>query len=152
MPEIAINIPTTIKVLRTFKSSLIVANSFCVLVLVIHVCFSIWLCNFNILASGGGLVALLATIMFLSYSVPSDEHDILNYLKTLKPLYFEGGNLGMVVSSEEKLSKENERISDGNNYLKIQAMYIIWSVVGTLLWAYAGYIHIPNNPLQPTSG
>ena len=80
--------------------------------------------------------------MFLSYSVPSDEHDIMNYLKTFKPIYFEGAVLGLEVPPEDRLLEENKRISDGNNYLKIQAMYIIWSMVGTLLWAYAGYITI----------
>lgn len=142
MPEIAIKIPITIKLLRTFKSSLIFANSFSIVVLFAHTLLSIHYSNFNILASGGGLVALMSTVIFLSYSVPSTEHEVMNYLKTIKPLFFEGGILGLHVTPEAKLKAEQERVTYGNSYMKIQAMYIIWSLIGTILWAYAGYIKI----------
>jgi len=81
--------------------------------------------------------------MFLSYSVPSSKYEILHFLKSTKPLYFEGMSLGLTVTPEEKLSEETKRILEGDAYLKIQSMYIVWAVIGTLIWAYAGYICIP---------
>ncbi|AUJ68752.1 hypothetical protein [Pseudoalteromonas sp. NC201] len=140
MENTAVKIPIPIKMLCLFKSSLISANSLCLSIIALHLVIS-FLCNdFTILSAGGGLLCAISLILFLSYNVPTTEEDYLKYLKTMYPLNHEQGVLGERVTEERRIELENPRIVKGNLLLSVQSYYLVWSVIGTLIWSYAGYL------------
>lgn len=136
-----IQIPTTIKVLRLFKSNLVLANVFSLCILIGHFSWSVSVNDFSIFSAGGGLLSLISILLFLSYTTPTEEDSYLNHLKILYPLNHEKGIHGDIVT-DQSLLKEDHRNVLGNKLLSVQSYYLIWTVIGTLIWSYGGFIEL----------
>jgi len=136
-----IKTPIGIQILRCLKRRLWVANMICLSAISLHIVLSLSFKDFAVLSAGGGLVCLLSLILFLSYSVPTSDKDFIKTLKIIYPLKHEFGQLADILPEEEKTKTENKRVVWGNKHLSMQAAYFWWSLVGTLLWAYAGFLN-----------
>lgn len=134
-----IKIPHTIRLLRLFKSNLVLANVFSLCILIVHFVLSLSSQDFSIFSSGGGLLSLISLLLFLSYTVPTDEDSYLNHLKLTYPLDHERGVLGEIPTPQSLLQEEHRNVL-GNKLLSAQSYYLFWSVVGTLVWAYGGFL------------
>ncbi|ALO34750.1 hypothetical protein CMT41_08515 [Colwellia sp. MT41] len=135
----AIKIPATIKLLRLFKSNLVLANALSLLIIAIHMGMSLSSGDFSILSAGGGLLSLISLLLFLSYTIPTDENEYLSYLKIIYPLDHEKGVLGEQKTTISLLQEERRSVL-GNKLMSVQSYYLVWSIIGTLIWAYGGFL------------
>lgn len=112
--------------------------------LVIHLALSLWLKDFTWLASSGALLSILGVLIIFT------ESFFLNLDHDIKDVYLEGepeelkthGNFwGEHVAPEEVQNELRKRRTEFITKYQNISYYLIVTVVGTLVWAYAGFLN-----------
>lgn len=129
-----------LKVLRYFRKSSLAFSVFSLVIIFINC--ALWLVtgDKSLFSSGGALVALIAALFLISYSVPMSEQDYALFLKIIKPLPHEEGVLAEILDAKTIENLESKRIDEGNTMLSAQATHVTWTVIGTLIAVYGQYI------------
>lgn len=137
------------------KSPIWVRISIFVLLLLLHLAFVYRYCTFDYLASFGGLMTVVGFVFIFGHSLPEAEP-----VKASSPVTKSAGvymvDVGSVFSEivSEEAAKEIQE--DYENKLEIHKEYLdskrkhlfpsfYFTVVGTLLWSYAGYLNFVFN-------
>lgn len=110
---------------------------FLILFAVASIALSIYKKDFNWLAAFGGVCSVFGVLLTVSHSVPKNETEMQQYLEQLYPEKRDG-ILNWEDPNEEKI--EQLRIEKASNILKSESLGLIITVIGTLLWAYSGFI------------
>ncbi|MEZ9074086.1 hypothetical protein AB4453_16960 [Vibrio atlanticus] len=95
--------------------------------------------DFNWLAASGGVTSIVGLLLTVSHSVPKTEVDVQNYVAAMFPKSRDGimadppKNRGGVVQTESIIEKANK-------VLRSESLGIIITIIGTLIWAYSGFL------------
>lgn len=111
---------------------------------ILHIFLSISLADFTWFAAFGALLSIFGLLASFSYALPLEDIDPKDLAATEEGEYYiEGGSpLGELVTNKENI--DNIKQSNINRVLKKYeniTKYIIFTVVGTLIWAYAGFLN-----------
>ena len=119
--------------------NIIVSNRKTVLILfaVVSIALSIYKKDFNWLAAFGGVCSVFGVLLTVSHSVPKNKSEMQQYLEQLYPEKRDG-ILAWEDPNEQEI--EQQRIDKANNILRSESLGLIITVIGTLLWAYSGFM------------
>ncbi len=109
----------------------------------ISICYkdSTWLSAF------GGVMTIFGLLLTVSHSVPKTEDDIKRFIELRFPESRDGIHPELV--SEEQQNKiDCTREQEANRVLKSEATGLIITIIGTLVWAYVGFL---NNIFWPNA-
>lgn len=126
------------------RSSRTTKNTSVVLLLLIHLVLSLWLKDFTWLASSGALLSILGVLVIFTESFFLNlDHDIKNVYLEGEPeeLKTHGNFWGEYVAPEDVQNKLNIRRTEFITKYHNISYYLIVTVLGTLLWAYAGFLN-----------
>jgi hypothetical protein len=114
------------------------------LIFIFHIVLSFCNKDFTWLAAFGALLSVFGLLMSFSYSFPLEEINEGDLNPTKEgDHYVDGGmEFGELITSTEEIDKiKNSKVSGIlKNYENI-SIYFIFTVSGTLLWAYAGFLN-----------
>lgn len=127
------------------NTSKLVLYSIVAILFVIHIFLSIYLADFTWFAAFGALLSIFGLLASFSYALPLEEVDP----KDLEPTedgdqYVSGGfPMGEVITDKESIDRIKQSNIDGvlGKYENIST-YIVFTVLGTLIWAYAGFLNV----------
>jgi hypothetical protein len=119
----------------------------------IHILLT-WLCrDFTWLAAFGGLLTVLGVLLIFHYSLPENESREYKPKETVRKedgeyvLEPERGFASYIPEEVAKqlIQEQKQQAIDHANYInekrKHLASYLIFTIAGTLLWAYAGFLN-----------
>jgi hypothetical protein len=108
---------------------------------------SIILKDFNWLTASGGVTTIFGVLLTVSHSVPKTDKEVQYYIASIFPKSRDG------IMSEISTAREvNQLIPEGNDdnealmkntantIFKIESIGVVLTIVGTLLWAYSGFL------------
>lgn len=110
--------------------------------------------DFTWLAAFGGLLTVLGVLLIFHYSLPENESREFNPKETIKyrdgryVLEPENGGFASIIPEEfakQLIEQQKQQATDHASYItekrKRLASYLIFTVSGTLLWAYIGFLN-----------
>lgn len=103
--------------------------------------------DFNWLAASGGVTTIFGVLLTVSHSVPKTDEQIQNYVASIFPKSRDGVMAelpatrgGDMPITEASINNKTLMEETANRILRIESIGIILTIVGTLLWAYAGFL------------
>jgi hypothetical protein len=101
------------------------------------------LCNkdFTWLSAFGGVMTIFGVLLTVSHSVPKTDDDIKKLIELKFPESRDGIN-PEVVTEEQQNNIESCREKEANRVLKSEAIGLLITIVGTLIWAYVGFLNL----------
>lgn len=118
---------------------------FFIVLFLIHLWFAITLKRSDIIASFGGLLTVTSLLVSFTHSLyPSFQEDLSPPCRKENDIWTELPNIpgGFAITIDEqkalKLNEDHEKNIE-KKYTKLVRTYFI-TILGTLIWAYAGYI------------
>ncbi|PQJ50471.1 hypothetical protein BTO01_24200 [Vibrio jasicida] len=97
--------------------------------------------DFNWLAASGGVTTIFGVLLTVSHSVPKTEEDVQNFVGSMFPKSRDGIMAEMLPTRGSTPSdKKQEMARKATSVLKAEALGLILTIVGTLVWAYAGFL------------
>ncbi len=134
------------------KSSLVFRALAFILLTLIHVVLVCTHSTFDYLASFGGLMTVIGFIFIFGYSLPEYEPVKPNYRINKRENGYEldqGGTFSSIVSDDygkELMENYETKSLEHQEYLKIKRKHLFQSfyftILGTVTWAYAGYLDV----------
>lgn len=111
---------------------------------ILHIFLSVYLADFTWFAAFGALLSIFGLLASFSYALPLEYIDPKDLAPTEEgERYVVGGSpFGELVIDKENIDSIKQ--SNINRVLKKYeniSTYIIFTVVGTLIWAYAGFLN-----------
>ncbi|MBR9886430.1 MAG: hypothetical protein GYB20_01835 [Oceanospirillales bacterium] len=111
----------------------------------VHIFLSLYLTDFTWLAAFGALLSIFGLLASFSYAIPIQDIDP----KDLEPTeggdhYAQGGApMAELVTDKESIDRiKQTNIESVHSKYENISMYIIFTVLGTLIWAYAGFLNV----------
>lgn len=111
----------------------------------IHIVLSFYLTDFTWFAAFGALLSIFGLLASFSYALPIEDIDPKDLEPTQDGEHYILGGSPMAEVITDKVSIENIKSSNVNSVLKKYeniSTYIIFTVLGTLIWAYAGFLNV----------
>ncbi len=112
---------------------------------IVHIFLSIYLTDFTWFAAFGALLSIFGLLASFSYALPLEDIDPKDLAPTEEGEHFVigGSPLGDLVTDRESIDQIKQSKIDGilHKYENIST-YIVFTVVGTLIWAYGGFVNI----------
>ncbi|HTF94726.1 MAG TPA: hypothetical protein VL995_01215 [Cellvibrio sp.] len=134
------------KLLKSFSEvSKVKINLFLILAFSLHVLLSFIVKDFAWLASFGALLGVIAILLIASQSFLADYETEIYHLhleKTPNEMVVGGFNFGSHVKDESKIKEilEKRKIEFSKKYKNV-IYYLVLTIIGTLIWAYAGFLN-----------
>jgi len=100
---------------------------------------SIYSKDFTWLSAWGGVATIFGLLLTVSHSVPKTQSEITRYVEQLFP-DSRDGVLPDLESDTERKEKQAMRALAAERILKTESLGMIVTIIGTLVWAYAGFL------------
>jgi hypothetical protein len=119
---------------------------FWLIYIVLFVFFSvsilISLCNkdFTWLSAFGGVMTIFGVLLTVSHSVPKTDDDIKRFIELRFP-ESRDGIFPELVTEEQQSEIDNSREREATRVLKSEAIGLLITIIGTLIWAYVGFLN-----------
>lgn len=111
---------------------------------ILHIFLSVYLTDFTWFAAFGALLSIFGLLASFSYALPLEDIDPKDLAPTEEGEQYvvDGSPLGELVTDKENIDSIKQSNIDRvlRKYENIST-YIIFTVVGTLIWAYAGFLN-----------
>lgn len=110
----------------------------------IHLVLSCTLRDFTWLAAFGALLSIFGLLTSFSYSFPLEKINEKDLTPTEKDEHYTAGGVEFseVVTNEEIINKcKQSKIDSLFERYKNISLYFIFTLCGTILWAYAGFLN-----------
>lgn len=111
---------------------------------ILHIFLSVYLADFTWFGAFGALLSIFGLLVSLSYALPLEDIDPKDLTPTEEGEHYVLGGLPLaeVVSETKTIDtiKQSNIKRVHKNYENIST-YIIFTVAGTLIWAYAGFLN-----------
>ncbi|EAS40757.1 hypothetical protein C9J48_10920 [Photobacterium profundum] len=115
------------------------------LIFSLHMILSVWFKDFTWLAAFGALLSIFGLLTSFSYSFPLVKVNPRDLDETQKgEIYFRGGSaLAEIIEGKKEIDKIKEsNINSALEKYRNISLYFILTVLGTLIWAYAGFLNL----------
>ncbi|TMO73471.1 hypothetical protein CWC17_10750 [Pseudoalteromonas sp. S3785] len=108
--------------------------------LTISLIVSISMHDLTWLSAFGGVATIFGILLTVSHSVPKTEQEINRFIDTLYPENRDG-IMAELQTKEQKEDDSNRKLSKANRILKAEALGLLITITGTLIWAYAPFLN-----------
>jgi hypothetical protein len=140
-------VPVSLRVLNKIAKHYLVTVISIVLFNVCSLFASIVLKDFNWLAASGGVTTIFGVLLTVSHSVPKNDEEVQYYVASIFPKSRDGimselpTARGVNLSIPE-VSDDDEALmkNTAKKILKIESIGVTLTIIGTLLWAYSGFL------------
>jgi hypothetical protein len=140
-------VPLSLRVLNRIAKHYSVTVVGIVLFNVCSLFTSIILKDFDWLAASGGVTTIFGVLLTVSHSVPKTDEEVQYYVASIFPKSGDGimselpTARGVNLSIPE-VSEDNEALmkNTAKKVLKIESIGVTLTIIGTLLWAYSGFL------------
>ncbi len=110
----------------------------------VHIILSFYLKDFTWLAAFGALLTVFGLLSSFSYALPLEEINKKDLKPTIEGEHYLIGRAPMAGVITDKKSIDKIKQSNINSVLKKYeniSTYIIFTVLGTLIWAYSSFLN-----------
>jgi len=107
---------------------------------VISIFVSIIKKDFAWFSAYGGVATIFGILLTVSHSVPMSKEEINRFLDSLFP-ESRDGILSETESATNREARISKRISEANRILNSEAIGLIVTIIGTLIWAYGAFLN-----------
>jgi FtsH-binding integral membrane protein len=108
--------------------------------LTISLIISIFMHDLTWLSAFGGVATIFGILLTVSHSVPKTEKEINRFIDTLYPENRDG-IMPELQTKEQKEEDSRRKLSEANRILKSEALGLLITITGTLIWAYAPFLN-----------
>jgi len=132
------------KLHRLNKASKVWVFSAVLFMFLLHLSLSIYDRDFTWLASFGALLSIFGMLMSISYSFPlSDINEKDLEVTKEDDIYVDGGmTFGWEETDPQKITEiKKDKLNAVLNRYKNITLYFVFTILGTLIWAYAGFLN-----------
>ena len=116
-----------------------------ILLLIVHLLLSFCLRDFAWLAAFGALLTVCGLLSSFSFALPVEDIDQRDLEETKEgDHYVHGGApLGAAITDKETIDKiKQSNINDIMKKYESMFTYVLFVIVGTVIWAYAGFLNV----------
>jgi len=105
----------------------------------ISLVLSIYNKDFNWLSAFGGVSTIFGVLLTVSHSVPKNQEEIEKHIELFFP-ETRDGVLSEVFPDLAVEKLKNKRVTESERVLKSEALGLLITIIGTIIWAYAGFL------------
>ncbi len=101
------------------------------------------LCNkdFTWLSAFGGVMTIFGVLLTVSHSVPKTDDDIKKFIE-LKFPESRDGIFPELATKAQQSNIDSSREKEADRVLKSEARGLLITIIGTLIWAYVGFLNL----------